>query len=313
MDELYHHGILGMKWGVRRYQNKDGSLTSAGVRHLANQEARAEIKKIKASAKADAVRIAAQGRADAKVAKAAAKAQAKLDAAEQKANAKIAKTVEKVQAKSNKKAESNTKSIKDMTNDEIQAKINRIRLENQLKELTPSKEGKVKSFVKKFMGDSVQSAVLEGNKKAFTNATQAWIQEKLNIDINKDGKLVGFKKDNKSSDDNSSSSNGNTKQNKNDKPNTGKTENTNNGKTENTSNGLASKVKSLNNRIQSLMKDDTNAVSYKSEVASTITKELAPEVASIVKDVKGAYDKVTQKKIDSGTNYIAGYLEMKED
>ena len=27
---LQHHGILGMKWGVRRYQNYDGSLTSAG-------------------------------------------------------------------------------------------------------------------------------------------------------------------------------------------------------------------------------------------------------------------------------------------
>lgn len=32
--ELYHWGIKGMKWGVRRYQNKDGSLTEAGKRRL---------------------------------------------------------------------------------------------------------------------------------------------------------------------------------------------------------------------------------------------------------------------------------------
>lgn len=36
-DSLSHHGILGQKWGVRRFQNKDGSLTSAGKQHALEQ------------------------------------------------------------------------------------------------------------------------------------------------------------------------------------------------------------------------------------------------------------------------------------
>lgn len=33
---LAHHGILGQKWGVRRYQNPDGSLTAAGKRRISS-------------------------------------------------------------------------------------------------------------------------------------------------------------------------------------------------------------------------------------------------------------------------------------
>lgn len=42
-SELYHHGILGQRWGIRRYQNEDGTLTDEGKkRYGTNTKERAE-------------------------------------------------------------------------------------------------------------------------------------------------------------------------------------------------------------------------------------------------------------------------------
>lgn len=51
--ELMHYGIRGMKWGIRRYQNKDGTLTAAGKqrdRAQNRKQARKEINKSRKSA-----------------------------------------------------------------------------------------------------------------------------------------------------------------------------------------------------------------------------------------------------------------------
>lgn len=40
MSELYHHGIIGQKWGIRRFQNEDGTLTDAGRRRMEAKDAK---------------------------------------------------------------------------------------------------------------------------------------------------------------------------------------------------------------------------------------------------------------------------------
>lgn len=93
-DYLEHHGIKGQRWGIRRYQNKDGSLKPAGEKHRSLRERRQETKAKKAQAKA-AQELAAKRKAAADKARAA---KAAKKQAEEKAAAKAAERRKKFEA-----------------------------------------------------------------------------------------------------------------------------------------------------------------------------------------------------------------------
>ena len=173
-DELSHHGILGQRWGIRRYQKKDGSLTPAGLKRYGSE---ANFKKIQ--------RAEAKAQKESEKAKYRAKTEAEIAKINKKY--KINKPDEKKEETKAKEGSSKpkAKTINEMTDDEIRARINRIQLENQLKSLTPVQQTKGQKFVK-MVSDTAVPAI----KNAAKDALEKYLKKKLNEALGVDGKTA---------------------------------------------------------------------------------------------------------------------------
>lgn len=152
-NELYHHGVKGQKWGVRRYQNKDGSLTLAGKkRALKMQDQYTRFSNNKKYRDKDG-NLTYAGRKKALKMK-------------ESYSELTGKQLKKYPSKSNPStsSEPKQKSISEMSNQEIQDKIDRIRLENTLKSLTPEKMSAGQKFVNGMKNAAISIAKDKGTK-----------------------------------------------------------------------------------------------------------------------------------------------------
>lgn len=135
-NELYHYGILGMRWGVRRTPAQLGRSTTG--------------KKTASS----------------------------------KSNNKNALSTSK---------QSNKKSVKDMTDDELRTRINRLQLEKnaldlerQMSSLSPQEVAKGRAFVQKIGKEVVTPALLNAGKTQLTNLLNDRLSKALGLDSKDD-------------------------------------------------------------------------------------------------------------------------------
>lgn len=150
-NELYHWGIKGMKWGVRRYQNPDGSLTAAGRKRYTDKDGN-------------------------------------LNADGKKKFGNSVKTKTESEAETPKR-----KSVKDMTDDELNKAVIRARQEDEYNRLRPEpkpevKNATAKAFAKRLVNEVAVPALINSGKNALQKALDKQANELLKDKVDPNSK-----------------------------------------------------------------------------------------------------------------------------
>lgn len=130
--ELVHHGIIGQRWGIRRYQNADGTLTNAGKARYEKEIQRNNQKKRKDRAEADSLNDPSRW-----VKEDLTRAKTTVDSA-----ASLTRDVRKLRTDSVKKE---TYDLSEMSDKELRTRINRMQMEDQYTRLMNDRAANVKS------------------------------------------------------------------------------------------------------------------------------------------------------------------------